>query len=571
MSEMTPEGFLSALLNISEAKYGKDVREGIVYGMQYVNTLANEVGATQREVTDLLEEVQNGDIITPYIDSIINIIKTGSEELSNLPWEFGRIDTTDGETMIDTSSYIRIRNKIKILSNKVKITISEGYEIYFYVYDSNKTFIRGYGLITSEGNGYYSDINNIEGCYIRMICRKTDHTPFSSNLIEPITIKFEEILSDQKEDTLHSAYRYEPVNFTVSDGYYRAGSNEIISTYGYYHSRITVNEGEEYLVSGTTVYPSYYIPCAVAVDNHGNVLKSYGGNSSSGAVNYYNVPVTIPENAVYLYVNGRYVENIKILKGTKDWFNNVYAPLKLIGKKVVFLGDSIFGNADGDFSIPGYFGRITGATVYNHAIGGSRGKSRGNGTSFTTSRDDCWGAIEGERLATAIATGSFTNQLSAVASGSALSGQGAYTKDRITAMSTFDYSKVDYFIINWATNDFTGGSGISGWTTGMTSVINKLCTAYPSAKIVLCSATQRFVDNNGTRIDGNTYSLGGETLRDFVNAAEEFSYIQNIPYINLYNIGINLHNWETHITNGGTHPNDSGRQRIAEVIANAIV
>lgn len=566
MSDITQE-----INSINNSIYGRDVRSSFISALTKINDDNNNYQQIKNDITsasaNIATEVAKA---TNAVDNVIDIIKTGSEELSNLPWEFGSINTTDGETMIDSSSYIRIPDKIKLRSNKVKITILDGYEIYFYVYDSNKRFVHGYGYTSS--NGYFSSINNIEGYYIRMICRRTNMTPVSSSLIEPIVIKFEEILGDknQNENASDSAYRYEPVNFTVSSGYYRAGSNEIVSTYGYYHSRITVNEGEKYLVSGTTVYPSNYVPCAVAVDNQGNVLKSYGGDSLSGAVNYYNFPVTIPENAVYLYVNGQYAENIKILKGTKDWINNVYAPLKLIGKKVVFLGDSIFGNADGDFSIPGRFRRITGATVYNHAIGGSRGKSRGNGTNFTTTYNDCWGAIEGERLANAIATGSFANQLAAVASGSALSGQGSYTRDRITAMSTFDYSKVDYFIINWATNDFTGGSGISGWTTGMTSVINKLCTAYPLAKIVLCSATQRFVNDGGTRIDGNTYSVNDETLRDFVNAAEEFSYIQNIPYINLYNIGINLHNWETY-SSDGTHPNDIGRQRIAEVIANAIV
>lgn len=578
---MTHAEFEAAVANIKTAIYGKDVRGAISDSMLFVDEKAQTVidmldrlTAANNDIENIKTNIttNNADItnLKNEVDGIYDTIKTGQDIFIPTVFINGTIDTTNGISINNTSG-VYTPSFIKLKSSKIHVTVRGGYKIIFYIYDQNQDYVKATYYV--EASGYVRELQNLEDYYVRASVKRTDNQGFSPDNHPFFSITAEDIFgSNESEETSSSsevAYRYETAHFTVESGYYRVDSKQVITKYGYYHTKISVNPGEVYIASGTTISPTNLIPCAVAVNSAGEALKTYGGTTESGYANFYNFFVTIPEGATDLYVNGQSAGNINLLRCTLDNYNNVYSPRKLMGKKVVFLGDSIFGHVDTDSSIPKIFARLTGATVFNHAIGGTRGKSRGEGKDFTSSRSDCWGALEGERLATAIATGNFSDQLAAVSSNSALTGHAAYTASRITAMSTFDYTDVDYFIINFATNDFTGGSAVSGWRQGMMEIIKQLCTAYPQATLYLCSATQRFIEENGITYDGNNYTINNETLRDFVEAAEELSYIKNVSFVNLYNIGINLHNWEYYVP-GGTHQNELGRQRIAEVLSNSI-
>lgn len=248
---------------------------------------------------------------------------------------------------------------------------------------------------------------------------------------------------------------------------------------------------------------------------------------------------------------------------------------RLNGKKILFFGDSIFANSrNSKTSIPKLVCNSTGATAYNFAISGTMAKPRSEGSDFQNKKADCWGALEGERLIEAVTTGNWDEQVEAARSLLGKFGVTSYGLDRVEGqMKDFDYSDIDIFIFNWATNDFGAGRKLSSWSGSVRNIVSMLQKSFPHAKIVMCSATQRFwVDDNGVVTgDGNTHKVGGSSavLRDFVNEGQNIADSLNIPYVNLYNLGINKDNYTEYLVDR-THPAEPARILIAQRITQEI-
>ena len=110
------------------------------------------------------------------------------------------------------------------------------------------------------------------------------------------------------------------------------------------------------------------------------------------------------------------------------------------------LGDSIFGMERGATSIPNIIANISGATVYNCCLGGTRA------TAHNYAEWACYDFVE---LTNSIVNGNFTTQINNLSA----NGMGipSYFADVITQLQNIDFNSVDIVIINYGGNDYTAG------------------------------------------------------------------------------------------------------------------
>ena len=250
------------------------------------------------------------------------------------------------------------------------------------------------------------------------------------------------------------------------------------------------------------------------------------------------------------------------VNGWSEWYNTTADKHFLAGKKIVFLGDSIFGNNRTDTGVVNLFANCTGTECINGAFGGTRAKKR-------TSADG-WEHFDGESIAKAIVSGDFSGQIAAL----------DYTPSVpssfpgiINLLAQCDFSTVDYIICNYGTNDWTAGNTKETYKEGMKNIIKTILTAYPHIVFIKCTPTQRYTKAGTSLVSGNDYkiSASGLTLQEFTEADAELGKDTNIQIIDLYNIGINDYTKDNFFDSTDyVHQNALGRKRIAECLSKAV-
>ena len=231
---------------------------------------------------------------------------------------------------------------------------------------------------------------------------------------------------------------------------------------------------------------------------------------------------------------------------------------------IVNLGDSIFGNNDSDTGVSNLISEYTGATVYNCAFGGTRMVRR-------KSRDTGYDLFDFSNLIDAIISGDFREQEKALLKNI----MPPYFKPRIDRLKNTDFKNVDIVTINYGTNDFMGGGGnVEKFKQTAIETIGKFQSAFPNVKVVLLTPTWRcWLNEDGTiKYDSNERENNGNTLVDYCKADEEIAKELNISFIDVYNIGINKHNWKHYFKESDTtHQDINGRKRVADVIARGLL
>lgn len=249
------------------------------------------------------------------------------------------------------------------------------------------------------------------------------------------------------------------------------------------------------------------------------------------------------------------------------------------GRTAVVLGDSIVqGETSFDF-IP-LLAAATGMTVVNGGFGGCR-----MGEHPTDANRDALGFY---RLADYIASGTWTAAIDAAAALQAIDGN-ALRPAHAAALAALTWSSVDYIIVMFGTNDFTGpvpigNAGDSSGTTfkgAMNYGIETILSAFPKAKLIFCTPMWRARVNGSA--PGGTYSPPGGVIDDsnltpnsvgdylfeYGDAIVERAEAHQLPVIDMYhNGGINTYNWEAYIPDG-LHPtaNTDGITLMAERVA----
>lgn len=235
----------------------------------------------------------------------------------------------------------------------------------------------------------------------------------------------------------------------------------------------------------------------------------------------------------------------------------------LTGKKVVCFGDSLFGMNRDSSGTPSQIAEKTGATVYNVGFGGCR---------MSVHPTSGYAEFSMWALAKAIAENNFSSQESAASKGS------DYFVAQLETLKSIDFNTIDYVVIHYGTNDFTGqidigtDSSADDYTTlsgALRYSVEKLLTAYPKLRIFVSVPVYRFWTSNGVNTYSDTYTNNkGNKLTDFVEAIRNVAREYNLPVIDgYYGLGINKTNAETFLSDG-THHNAAGRERFGEFIGN---
>lgn len=224
----------------------------------------------------------------------------------------------------------------------------------------------------------------------------------------------------------------------------------------------------------------------------------------------------------------------------------------LHGKTIVCMGDSITADVD-DF--PGKLADLTGATVYDCGVGGTR--LTGGGSDY--------GAFSMVALTDAYDTGTWTVQDAANAN---------LNLSNYSLIKEMDFDTVDYLILFFGANDFGMDTPMGDSSSDKTYfvgaiyyIINKLCTKFPHLKICFITPPYRARiasgDGKDTDTNPNNISL---YLKDYVDALVLNAGLNHVPCLDLWrNSGINKYN-HTIWLDDGLHPNAKGTQLIAEKI-----
>lgn len=263
------------------------------------------------------------------------------------------------------------------------------------------------------------------------------------------------------------------------------------------------------------------------------------------------------------------VPGIVISCSYKQAHNAVYESLReqirignhpMNGKKVVFMGDSIFGNNQTQWSIPSQFSQLTGAKCCNLGFSGTRAKCRG---------ETDLGPFDGEALAASIASGVYDdldNALTALGDSAP-----SYFANTVGKLKNIDFNDVDYVIINYGTNDWTAETTGEDYYNAMINIVRTLQRAYPTLIIYKITPIPRFVGSLDNPIPATFWpNTNNQTLRQFAAYDDGLRKQFSIPVIPMLDIGINNFNKLMFFpANDFTHPNDYGCRFIAEHIARA--
>lgn len=243
-----------------------------------------------------------------------------------------------------------------------------------------------------------------------------------------------------------------------------------------------------------------------------------------------------------------------------------------IQAKVLFLGDSIVGQYRDDTSIPALTAAQLETTVINGAFGGTT-MSLQNRESRETYYHD---GLSFSQLARAIAAQDFGTQ------------QTIRTKDYVTMnfgdivdeLDTVDYSSIKMVIIIYGMNDYTTGSPIGNpldpedcctMEGAMRTGISLLRQAYPELRMIFMSPTYCwFINTMGTTYETcETNDYGGGYLEEYVEAQRRVAAECGVEFLDLYHDFYpheEYQEWSIY-TEDGMHPNEAGRQKIAQALA----
>ena len=254
-----------------------------------------------------------------------------------------------------------------------------------------------------------------------------------------------------------------------------------------------------------------------------------------------------------------------------DWhLVNVDGDVKrLLGKKILNLGDSIFGNIQGDNSISNQIALLSGANVINGGFGGCRMSVHDTGT---------WDLCSMYRIADYIKNNDFTDLINGVTTG--WSGMPYYFPETANNIANIDYSELDCITISYGTNDYAYDNSVldnpnnkfdtSTVCGALRYSIKAIQETHPQIKILVTTPIFRmFLDNNyDVLYTSDEHDFGSGTLIEYSEAIKQACKDMHIPCLDLYydsnmNLYTRLEYWGS---TDGTHPNATGNKNMAILI-----
>ena len=233
--------------------------------------------------------------------------------------------------------------------------------------------------------------------------------------------------------------------------------------------------------------------------------------------------------------------------------------------QLVFLGDSIFdSNRDGT-GIPYLTAVQCNADVYNLAIGGTTATIK----LTQSAENEKWDSTGLQGVVRAMQKKIPTTIF-----------EGTRTKE-ILDNPNVDFSKTDYFIIEYGINDYFEGAPRSydgepysayTYAGALRNAITDLREFAPDCTIVLCPPHYcQFYNGDRFVGDSNVTDKGAGTLRDYMGTCEYISGEQQTLFLNTYyDLGIDSYTADQYLEDG-IHLTAEARQIYADALARLIL
>lgn len=241
---------------------------------------------------------------------------------------------------------------------------------------------------------------------------------------------------------------------------------------------------------------------------------------------------------------------------------------KTYAPQIVALGDSIFGQVRDESAISEYLSGLLGREVYNGALGG---------TCF--SRIDTEGRIAYTKdslsfaaISRAVALDDFGLQQATIVRESATE----YFPEVIDTLEQIDFSGVEILLVQYGANDYHSGVPLDNpenpydeytFAGALRSALSAWQETYPDIRIILLTSTYTWYEY--TKETCEEKNEGGGILEDYVNKEIQVAEEMNVEILDLYHDFYPHEVWEDWMiyTRDGLHPNEAGRQLLAETIA----
>lgn len=360
-----------ALLNQWYSTHSNDIAEELANALTSFTAQANQIVATvietiPQDYTELSKTAQNLDTLEKQLSNAL----TGESITPALTIGYS-IDANghyfrawgNEEKRAATELYSESLDGFTITIDSPDIT----FNVYYYS-DMNES-----SFVSSAGGPFTSEhiFTNPYSKYFRVVIMSENNLPnnvqtlFHVSSVSKITDLFN-MLSTPKN-------AYYPIEFTIEPG--AITPNLSINADTGEHTRIPVKAGEKYLIDGYVYFVDTY-PLFFFRDNYG-IISTYSGNA--GKIRNYEV--TVPEHAVYMYVNARHtapydMQIFKKVDNTTDMAKSNYLNSdRFIGKTIIWYGTSIPANgflgSEHPEAYPQQVGKLLNAEVINKAVGSS--------------------------------------------------------------------------------------------------------------------------------------------------------------------------------------------------------
>lgn len=360
-----------ALLNQWYSTHSNDIADELANALTSFTAQANQIVASvietiPQDYTELSKTAQNLDTLEKQLSNAL----TGESITPALTIGYS-IDSSghyfrawgNEEKRAATELYSESLDGFTITVDSPDIT----FNVYYY-YDMNES-----AFVSSAGGPFTSEhiFTNPYSKYFRVVLMSENNLPsnvqtlFHVTSVSKITDLFN-MLSTPKN-------AYYPIEFTIEPG--AITPNLSVNADTGEHARIPVKAGEKYLIDGYVYFVDTY-PLFFFRDNYG-IISTYSGNA--GKIRNYEV--TVPEHAVYMYVNARHtapydMQIFKKIDNTTDMAKSNYLNSdRFIGKTIIWYGTSIPANgfigSEHPEAYPQQVGKLLNANVINKAVGSS--------------------------------------------------------------------------------------------------------------------------------------------------------------------------------------------------------
>lgn len=235
---------------------------------------------------------------------------------------------------------------------------------------------------------------------------------------------------------------------------------------------------------------------------------------------------------------------------------------------VIFLGDSVYGLCQDETSIPAKLQDKTGLKCYNGGLGGTV-LGRGDEERRLGYTKD---SISVAGLVRSFAVKDFGVQKTIHIREAATD----YFENTLGDLGQADFDQVKILFIGSGLNDYHSGNPIEAtdnlydeytYCGAIRSIVKELRDAYPDLRIIFI--TPPYTWYTIPEMTCEEYDLGGGVLEDYVNAQIGMCEALDVEVIDIYHDYYPHDTWEDLYlyTDDGLHPNEAGREKIAQTLA----